>query len=209
MLFISILATRNPVIRNKFAGAQTEVFKRLAEMMVANPKIWNNQLEKMRESGKDIPEDISYEEMKEFIEEERYEIKYREGYHATLEFHGVDAVLPYMWDRGWTSCVSHKDVGYFICSDRPVALKSTKPGVEHLGFGMKYTDVTIPLSKTLAISGKFEQKENSILKATQPLISAFNGHTYEMADRQIYAPNEDFWFINSKGRKKHSSTLLQ
>lgn len=163
----------------------------------------------MRESGKDIPENISYDEMKEFIEEERYEIKFREGYHATLEFYGVDAVLPYMWDRGWTLCVAQKDEGHFICSDRPVAIKSTKPGVEYLGFGMKYTDVTIPLSKTLALSGKFEQEENSILKATQPLISAFNGHACEMADRQVYASSKDFWFLNSRGRKKHSSSLLQ
>lgn len=208
MLFISILGARNPVVRNSFIDFQTRALKRLSELLVSSPKIWDNHIKKMKEDGIEIPEGVSYEDMKEYIEQERYEIKYTDGYHATLEFEGVDAILPYMWERGWTLCIPHENQGDFICSDRPVALRATVHGVRHLGFGMKYTAVTLPLSKRLALTGKFEQEVNSVLKASDPLIHAFNGHTYEMAERQIYAADKDFYVLMSDGNKKHSTELL-
>lgn len=209
MLFISILGARNPVIRNTFVGFQNEALQRLAELMVSSPEIWEKQLANMREEGIEIPEGVTYEYMKKFVEEQRYEIKYTHGYHASLEFQGVDAILPYMWERGWTLCVPYENEGHFICSDRPVAIRPTKPGVRYLGFGMKYTDVTVPLSKNMALTGRFEQEGNTILKSSEPLINAFNGHTCEMADKQIYASSEEFYFLTLEGGKKHSSDLLK
>lgn len=44
----------------------------------------------------------------------------------------------------------------------------------------------------MALIGTFEQKGNSVLKSSKPLIDAFNGETYSMAEKQIYAPNKEF-----------------
>lgn len=147
MLFISILATRNPAIRNVIVSFQDETRNRIMELIVSSPEVSEKQVVKMRENGIEIPENVTYEDMRKFIEEKNYDIKYSHGYHASLEFQGVDAVLPYMFERGWTLCVPYENEGHFIYSDRPVAINATKSGVRHLGFGMNYTSVTISLSK--------------------------------------------------------------
>lgn len=208
MLFISILGARNPVVRNSFVDFQDRVLKRLSELLVSSPEIWENQISKMKKDGIEFPEEVSHKSMKDFIEQERYEIKYTDGYHATLEFEGVDAILPYMWERSWTLCITQQNQGDFICSDRPVALRATVHGIRNLGFGIKHTEVTIPLSKKFALTGSFEKEENSVLRASDRLIHAFNGHTYEMAEKQIYAADKDFYILTSGGNKKHSTGLL-
>jgi hypothetical protein len=91
-------------------------------------------------------------------------------------------------------------VGEFVCSDNPVGLVWTDPEQPDCppGFGVLGTDVTVPLTKSLALLGRFEPGPGDIV-ATTELVAAINSRTM-MRATQVYMPREAVLWTKPDGR---------
>lgn len=206
---IAMLAVRNPQIRGNIERSQNEHMKR--DMGLALPTLESFEAikKRMKEAGQEVDDEVTYDDIRRFLEDGNYDVVYDHGYHLQLELEVIDAILPYLFDRKWSLFVS-EDGGDFVCSDHPVVIVSTVETGGHsygVGFGMTNTEITMPINRKMAISGTFEG-ESKVYKVGEDVVAAINGRTISSAEKQIYSYGPDFNYLTGDGLK-HSSHLLK
>ncbi len=205
MNLIALITIRNPKMRSGWADAMSQVYKMLMGLMLSDKGRWEATLNEMRQDGIEIDKNISYEQMKKFYESGEYDIITPTESHIVTEFQGIDAILPYLFQRGWKLVLASEETGPFITCDGPVSIAWKHPDkVPPLyrrcrpGFGMKDAELVFPVTKNIALIGEFET-ENQIIHATKTLVSAINRRILSFAFSQIYVPHLLFVFTDLKG----------
>lgn len=214
MNLIALVGIRHPAMRDHITDFHAQISKKLMGINLASKEQWEDTLQKVREDGVDIGEDISYEKMKEFFERGEYNIRVANEAHIDLEFQGIDAVLPFLFNRGWTLIVASQDTGSFVTCDRPVSLMWQYP--EKLppmmrynpGFGMKGTEVVFPISQDMALIGAFEV-EHQVISGDRQFVAAMNGRIMAFATSQVYAPNLSFVFLDNTGKVEDGHSIVK
>ena len=124
---IALLAIRSPEMREqwrKFHAASCEL---IMDLSLATKERWESQMRRMKESGKEINENITFDEIKCFHKSKKYDITIAKEYHIHLEFVGLDAILPCLNGRKWLLIKATDESGPFVTSDKPVTLSWKEP----------------------------------------------------------------------------------
>jgi hypothetical protein len=214
LYLIALLATRSPERREHWRQFEAQVMERIMDASLATKEMWESQLRHMKESGKEIDESIKYEDVKEFFKKKQYTIEFAREHHIRMEFVGVNAILPLLYKRKWLIVKSTNESGPLITSDNPVNLTWNEP--ERIppfyraspGYGMKDTQVYIPLSKNTGLIGEFDGHEGTI-DGTQDLVAILNSKTLMFTFRQLYAPKLGFYFHDHNGHLLDGKKLLK
>ena len=96
--------------------------------------------------------------------------------------------------REWTLFYISQGETRFICSDRPISCQwdaDMPPGMRTPGFMEEDSEITMPLSKKLALYGRFDGEERTV-EATPRIVGEINTRTSSAAKRFIYSPEDDF-----------------
>lgn len=198
---IALLSVRNPQTRRYIQEAQTQVLKVMSQMIVSSPELYDSYIQKIKESGKDIPDDVTFEDFKDYIDKDRYDIQYEYGYNLNLELHAIDNLLPYLFKRNWSLLIVSENAGYFVCSDYPVSiLQKTKHGscLNSTGYGLANTEVVFPINKEMAFSGIFDGTSR-VIEVNEEIVAGINGRTVQLAERQIYSSEKRFKYLTFNG----------
>lgn len=197
MNLVGLIAVRNPTFRQQVLDFQKRLFEMVVDVTLSNKGIFEAQLRKMKIAGVEVNESVTYEDVKRIHDEGGFEISVPEGRAIPSEFDGFDAILPFLVNRKWTLCVADNASGLFIGGDNPVVLGRTNDpeGASRmpLGFGLRNTMVTFPLSKELVILGTFEGTAGRIV-ATREVVADFNKCMILRADEVVFSANEEFEF---------------
>jgi len=209
---IALMAARVPATRTALTKPLEEVAKMATEMMVATPDHFHAAVEKARAAGVRLPEKIDYDAMREFVRGEHYSIEVSQAWHVKQIFEMVDTLLPLLAARKWSLFVADDGSGDFITSDRPVALAWTsapqQPGIFGPGFGLTETDVTFPLSKKLAVLGRFEGDAGRF-GADRPRVATINSRTGMYCERFLCSSREDFPWLKSDSTVRGSTEMVE
>jgi hypothetical protein len=149
--------------------------------------------------------------MKEFVNDEsRYSIIFDNHTHLNNMMISLDAIIPLLIDRKWSVLLADDKIGNFICSDSPVNLHWTKPQKTFWGpgFGLKGTDVTVPLSKNVLLLGRFEE-ELPTQYLSQRSIAIMNSYTALDSQRYLYSCNKDFIWYMKNNRVGNTNDLVK
>jgi hypothetical protein len=213
MNLVGLLALRNPRFREKMRKFHEDIAKAVLELALASKERWEGQMKQMREAGKLEEEPkVTFEEMKRFHEEGKYKVELNNDWKINMELNGFDTILPPLFDRKWAFLKASKNSGGFVTCDHPVTLMWSDPemrrGPYGPGFGMKGTEVLVPLSNRVAIVGAFEIDE-----VTQDIrddyVAAINGATIAHAERHVYARDMNFHYsLASKEVPRKASRLI-
>lgn len=198
MLFIALLGIRNPKLRSNMNSTHEQIGKMMGQQVVATRERWDNAMRQLRESGEDIPEGITYEEMKEFVEEDKYRVTTSNEFNIFLEFSVIPTILPLLFKRNWSLHIAKEDAGEFVASDRPVSIVRNKQLPNELfgpGFGSIQTELAFPLNRNLAVMGTFERCKKR-KKAKRQDIANINERTIRLAERHIYYSGVDFYYTH-------------
>jgi hypothetical protein len=185
MNLVAWMAVKIPGIRSTISDFVDRVSKRILRLMVSTPERWQATVERARADGVEIGEHLDYEHMRASIENDQYQVVVENrNWFIRLIMDMMDAILPYLVTRRWSLLIAEPDTGYFICSDRPVAVVWSTDEFDRFppGFGMKHTQVTMPLTKHVGLIGEFEG-EPSCTKAGRLSIAGFNTRTAMYAER--------------------------
>ena len=191
--FVALQATRVPYHREWFEGQAAHLAKWQAQLFLGHPQLFDRFLEEMRGQGKEVPDFITREGMLEFLEDEsRYTIEIPREASIQHMLQMAEGLLPVLSERSWSLAVAQDARHDFICSDRPVMLVPTEPDPPpFLGFGMRETEVIMPLNRKMAVVGHYGS-DGEVFNVDQIGVGTFNQRTLHLAERFVYSARESF-----------------
>lgn len=189
---ICLIAVRNPMLRKSFNRAREQVIDIIGNLLVSDKRLFEHHVKKARDNGEDIPDKVSFEDMKRFIEDRNYEIKFYPEGNLRVELSTFDNILPILGERIWSLIIAPSEGPEFICSDHPVTLnyKSNRKGP--IGFGLRHTEVFFPFSRRAGLYGTFEDPLNKIVYAKPGNVATMNRRVAFNAERHVFSPLESF-----------------
>lgn len=197
--FIGLLAVRTPAYRKKIGGFNEDVAKMVMDVACADEQRFEITKNRLIAEGRDVG-DISYEDMREFIDGDKYTVETHQNEHLTTMLTSASTITDCLLPRKWTVVLAK---GEFICSDNPVGLNWSKPpegAWQSPGFGLEGTEVTIPLSKGVALIGTFENLKYETATLDAIGVATFNNKSISRAERFIYGPGENFEWRQEDGK---------
>lgn len=198
---ICLIAVRNPFLRKCLNRAREQEINILGDLLVSNKNIWENYVRKAKENGASIPDNISFEDMKNFIEGRKYQIRFIPEGNLWIELSTFERILPILGERYWSLIIAPQDGPEFICSDHPVTVNWKYSSKGLIGFGLRETEVFFPLSRRLGFYGTFEDPLEKVVHIGPEKIALMNQRVVFNADRHIYSQLESFIMWTDSGIK--------
>lgn len=146
----------------------------------------------MKRDGHDIPNDVGFDELRDYFDRGEYDIEVDQTYLIQLELKMVEPVLEACSRRNWWFVSIDKSNPFITCDD-PVALNFTNDmrGYHSPGHGLTNTLLYFPLSSEVAVLGSFEkQRPRQFYNPKQ--VAAANSLSLRSATKQIYAQDKNF-----------------
>ncbi len=193
---MSVIAVRNPHTRRQMERFHSEILQHIARMTVQSRALWEGTVRGMLKDGSiEEPPKVSYEQIKQFVDNGDYTFEYPHGYHTPMEFAAQDTVLKTLADRKWLLLSIETDAGEFITTDLPVCLLLTSGDATSLrhpiGHSTRNTTVLFPLSADLMAMGSFEGQSGTG-QADRKDVAAFNHALAMHCDFMLFARTDRF-----------------
>ncbi len=190
---LGLIAVRNPKMRGSFNDAREQVLRRLGDLLVSNENVWNHHIAKAREAGESISETVSFEQVKQFVEEGSYAIEFHPEGNLRIEFKAFDELLPLLGQRTWSVLVAPERGPEFICSDHPVTVTWKRGHSGPVGFGLRHTEVFMPLGRRVGFYGVYETPLKPVVNCKPGHVATMNKRTAWNAERHIYSAQQNFF----------------
>lgn len=192
--FAAVLMIRNPRFRSLMARLHEDVAKSVLRLQVANKDRWEKTQARMQADGYlDGRPAVNYDEYKEFVEKDEYDIRFPREYYIAHEMKLLQTIPQLVARRGWQVFVASASSGGFVCCDHPATLIWSDPEMWKSpyspGLGLAGTHLLFPLSTTVAVAGAFELKD-AVVNLNDLEVAAFNSATILGARRQVYCEGE-------------------
>jgi hypothetical protein len=194
--FMSLLATRNPIVRSNLERLAANWFLQQLEAATDTPEKYAALVAKARAAG-DLPEnaEADFARHREFLAARQFTISFDSGYQVLGEFRAQDAVLQALGQRRWLFLEAPPDSPGFVTTDRPVTLlqKDGSAGSPDrpLSYEMRDTIVFYPLDPTLLAYGTYEMQPG-VLRARRRVVAKANVLMAQHCVRQVFAPHDRF-----------------
>jgi hypothetical protein len=194
---IALFAMRNPRWREQVGGFMADISRKIMAIALATPERWASQIEQMQAAGfcREGEREVTYEEMKEFIESGEYDIKVARSWQIGMEFKTFEPVLKSMVKRAWTLILTDDQTGHFITTDHPVCLSHgdfTLGTLQRpLGHGTPGSRLFLPVNRHMMAVGTLGET-GGIAKESEYDVALLNGIVAPFAYRHIFASSPDF-----------------
>lgn len=210
---IGMLAIKSPEMRENLSKPLIQLAKMTTAMTMQTKERWQSQVDQAKaDTGEDISNGKTYEEMKEFVERGEYDISVSKEYQIHMELTGMQYITELLHDRNWMLVKAVNESGEFISTDNPVSLTWNYPDTATQsmspGFGLKDTMVYFPVTKNLALVGEFNG-EDGVKEANKFLVSILNSKIIGNCYQRLFAAKSNFNYVAKGGEIKTANTLLQ
>lgn len=190
---LGLIAVHNPQLQKSFNRSREQLIHCIGDLLVSDKKIWEHHVKKAREFVENINNDVSFDNMKQFIEERKYRLEFSPEGNLRVEFHTFDKLLPILGQRTWSVLVAPNDGPEFICSDHPVTLVWKSGKVGSVGYGLKETEVFFPLGRNIGFYGVFETPLKPAVKLKPDHVAMMNRRVILNAERHVFSALESFF----------------
>ena len=185
---LCLIAVRNPRLRRSYNRFLSQVYQKIAGVLASDKEIYEYHLKKAQESGDVARRDVSFEEMKRFIEGGRYRIEVPKEANLEAEVRAFDGLFPLLGRRMWSVLVAPKSGPNFISCDHPVVLAWKNPDSRRpIGYGMQNTEVFLPLASRIGFYGVYEDHLDPTVKIKSAAVAMMNRWVTENADRHVFS----------------------
>lgn len=188
--FIALIHCRLPSVNEQSIRPLLDNAKKQLEMVASNKDLYESIIK-----SEGIECKYNYDEMKEFLTSDRYAVEAEQNSKMKMLIDQIDKAIPLLLGRKWSLLLCDDDLGGFICSDNPVVQISLfeLPSCISRELEIRCTEITIPLSKNMAMIGKIDfEEEYGFIKPR--LLAEINKRTLNNSVRFLYSSSKDFIF---------------
>lgn len=205
--FITLIGLRNPQIRRDFQEFQENISYRVLELMLSSKSLWESQMEKIQEKYGEKFKDITYEEMKKFIKNNKLKLVDQNENKIAFEFSAIDKVYNCLLQRNWILIRNEDENVNFVTSDRPVKnIWSDNSFYKYgPGFCLKKSELYFPLTRDIMLRGSYKLKSANI-HVNREMVATLNNLQLMYRYRFIYSPTQEF-IVNADGKVINSSAI--
>jgi hypothetical protein len=195
---VGLIAVRNPRARDMFNHAQEQTMRMIGDLLVSDRRIFESHVRTAAAAGDIADTSVSFEELKKFVEDRQYTIEFHPQGNSRIEFEAFDKLLPILGQRTWSLFMAPPAGPAFICSDHPVTLvwKGGRGGP--VGFGLRQTEVFVPLGREVGLYGTFEDPLPPVVNLKTEAVAAMNTRSAASAERYVFSCLKTF-FIKHEG----------
>ncbi|MES0033555.1 DUF4238 domain-containing protein [Mesorhizobium sp. M0040] len=170
-----------------------KVVNGVMKMMLQDKDRFDGSVKQARANGVPIRDDISYEDMRDFIDRGEYKVAIDQTYLIGLELEAVPTAVEQLARRSWSFASATPETTYATCDD-PVVLAwadGTDRRPYSPGFGLAGTIVMVPITPKLALIGLLnKQPAARIYRRDQ--VAGMNTSIAKNATKQLYARDGSF-----------------
>ena len=196
---IALLAIRNPRARELVNRSQEQILRMMGQMTLANKESYEKIVASARADGVDIPDSVSYEQMKDFIDRDEYDIQIPRESNIQLELGLLNDIINLLHARKWSLFTPENEDSHFVSCDHPVALAWRDPEVSMpIGFGLRNTEVSFPINKRYLLVGVFEDDLESFYSVPDMMVAFANNERRRIAKRHVYSSSESYLYAMKK-----------
>lgn len=183
--FIAFQAVRGPNARRTIAAPREDTARIIMDLLVSSRELYENQMRRFGHS----PDEYPYEK----IIQGRYEPYLTTEGFLDGAMKMMDTILRYLHRRSWTVLYSDRSGEQFVVSDHPVALTWSDGHHTRVGPGHAHlkTDVTFPLSSSVALLGRYEAFE-PVTEVPREIVATVNSKTINHAQRFVAGCSGEF-----------------
>jgi len=189
---ICLVAVRNPMMRASFNNAREQSIRIIGDLLVSNEDIWARHVEKARADGIGIPESVSFQDMKAFVEGGEYDIGFHPQSNLRVEMSTFDKMLPILHERTWSLIIAPEDGPEFISSDQPAALAFKHGRAGPIGLATQRTELFFPLTRRLGMYGVYEESLRKVVHAKPGNVATMNQRVAFSAPRYVFSATASF-----------------
>jgi hypothetical protein len=198
---VALLAVRNPRFRNQMNQFLDRIARVMGQQIVASEERFNSLMVQARADGVDIPEDISYVQIRDFIDRNEYDIIIPREQNIQQELGVVGTVIDLLHRRNWSLFTPANSESHFVSCDHPVVLSWRDPNMRGpIGYGLTNTEVTFPINKKYLIVGVYEEDLDSFQEVGDEIVAFANTQRRNNALRHVYSSSESYLFANKRSR---------
>jgi hypothetical protein len=187
LYFMAIQWSRVPAFRPLVLSVAKRISDERITEILQSPDSWKAALERAGISP-DTP-GAEYEEMKAAFEADAFNLSAPTDWYVQRAFRAVDAILPGLHKRYWTTLVSPS--GSFIGSDNPVALDGEKGKL--IGFENAEM-VSYTVSRHVTVWGTLEPMKYP--RVNRKFIAHANTLSLLHTDGQVFSREPDFCWLD-------------
>jgi hypothetical protein len=205
MNYIALLAERTPARREVHEKPIQDISRMMLKMIFSTPERYEATRRNMLESGYNLGDSLSYEQLRDFSYGDQYTIEVDNNTNIKNLLTAIDTILPPLASRKWSVVFSPSTLGDFICSDNPVSLYWTEIRDRGLwsspGHWLLGTEVSLPLSSRVALLGRFEEYHPpSRIVPSRKALATINSNTGRYSERFIFSRKKDFFWFTKDNR---------
>lgn len=207
MHFMAQVFVRRPSVRENLRKTHEQILRMYTQMVASLPDDQlRAQIDRVHEPGSNMTE-VDLDALRAFAKSDEYKIEFSQNFHinnlmTALLPVAADTIAPLLAERHWLLWSAQDGAGHFITADRPVLLTWTVevPAfyADSPGFGLENTLVIFPLSKTLAMYGRFEGPRG-VIPASAKEVAFLNRMMSASVRRFIYSTDKNFIWQREDG----------
>ena len=195
MQFMALLAIRNPANRRRQTTFDTDILRTTLRFYLSTAERWTALLSEMPSVDVSPLAELTFEEAKELLKPEKWEVKNAPACFHEIEFHQVDLVAKFLMARNWILMQAPSGIEVITHDNPVVPLPDGVPG--NMPYGLWYgSAIAFPISSELVLFGRFDQPEAS-LEVADKSIAAINVMVFQRASRFAYARSNTFGFLTN------------
>jgi hypothetical protein len=201
MYFIALIMVKTPRARGIIDQGVDWLNKLGLKQVLKTKERWNALQIEMNQAGIDVTENVSYEEMKAFVDKDDFTFKVDREWTLSAMMSSTEAVMPSLVTRNWS--VRHTSGGGLICSDHPTTCSfvGPAPAMWTPAPGLPNTEVQFPISRQVILIGSTDSPVvNGELRPKG--VAYHNARTLRQADRFAYSTEKDFIWLGRGGNIK-------
>jgi hypothetical protein len=192
--FVALMLMRVPAQHEHIGNFKAEVAQRILQVIyqvhMQNPETLEAfKRDYRKETGKHDLDDLR----PEHLDPTRYKIRTTRPAAIGISFSALTDCARVIAEMGWTFLVSQPP-NYFITSDYPFSMLDPTNENQAYGHGLafKNVEVSLPLTRNLALFAGWQSKGTRWLPASQRIVKQVNLRSMLSASRFLVAPKPDF-----------------
>jgi hypothetical protein len=207
---VAVMVARVPRTRDVLSKPIVETSEMMLQILASDERRLRAAYEAARQKTPSLLENPDFYKMREMVATGGYVLGVSQNYQLKQLFEVVDIVLPVLADRLWSLLIAPEGVD-FVTSDCPVAVEWTRPQPPSpfgAAFGLAETDVTFPLTRRLALLGRFEGPAETGAASLKG-VASINTRTCRWGQRFACSPKEDLVWLMNGGKIGNAKQLVE